>query len=199
MSGILDLLTSQVGQAGLSAITKQLGSDSRQTQAAISTALPLLMGALNRNAQQKGGAEALAGALDKKHDGSILDNLSGFIGGGNFSDGDGILKHVLGGRRSNIEQGVSKASGLDASKVSGLLSMLAPIVMGAIGKQKRSSGLDVGGLMGLLTGEQERAQKAAPNEMGLIGKLLDQDGDGSMVDDVASMGMNLLGKFLKGK
>jgi hypothetical protein len=40
---------------------------------------------------------------------------------------------------------VAKQTGLDTSAISGLLPMLAPIVMGALGREKRQRGMDVGG------------------------------------------------------
>ena len=75
--------------------------------------LPILLAALNRNASNPAGAAALHGALERDHDGSILDNLGGFLGNAQAGPGAGILKHVLGERQESTAQAVGAASGLD--------------------------------------------------------------------------------------
>lgn len=181
-------------------ISKQLGADERSTQQAISGAIPVLVGALARNTSSPRGADALGRALDRDHDGGILDNLQDFLGGGgNTSIGDGILRHVLGQRRSAVENGVGKMSGLSSGQVSQLLAMLAPLVMGALGRQKRRTGLDARDLAGMLSKERSAFERQAPQSMSMLGQLLDQDGDGQIMDDVASVGAGLLGKFLSSR
>ena len=64
----------------------------------------------------------------------------------NQHNGMGILEHVLGGNINNVVQMVSKSSGLDFLKSGQLLKMLAPLVMGTLGKTKKSQGLDLGRL-----------------------------------------------------
>ncbi len=201
MSGsILDLVTQALGSGGTRQISQQLGIDESQASSAIGGAIPVLMGALARNSSSGDGAGALAGALDRDHDGSILDDLGGFLGGGAAeSAGGGILKHVLGGRQPQVEQGIGAASGLDAGKAGALLKMLAPIVMGALGKSKREQNLDAGGLGSILGQEQRRMERKQPGLGGMLGSLLDQDGDGSAMDDLAKIGGGLLGGLFGGR
>ncbi len=201
MSGsILDVVTQALGSGGARQISQQLGIDEGTANAAIGGAIPVLMGALARNASSGNGAGALAGALDRDHDGSILDDLGGFLGGGGAeSAGAGILKHVLGGRQPQVEQGIGAASGLDPAKAGVLLKMLAPIVMGALGKTQRSQGLDSGGLGAILGQEQRRMERKEPGLGGMLGSLLDRDGDGSAMDDLAKIGGSLLGGLFGGR
>ncbi len=196
---LLDILGQVAGGDTVRTLSKQIGADEGATAKAISGALPMLISALAKNAGSSGGAEALSGALSRDHDGSVLDNVAGFLGQGNqaSSMGEGILKHVLGGRRGNVEQGLSKVSGLDAGSVGKLLPMLAPLVMGALGKQQRSGGMDAGALAQMLGQESARAERREPAAMGMLGKLLDSDGDGQIGDDVAKLGTSLLGSFLR--
>lgn len=185
---MLDLLQQRLGGDAVQQISRQLGTDHGTTQTAIAAALPMLFGALARNAQNPQGAGALANALQQDHDGSILDDVVGYLGGGQSADGNAILGHVLGARQQTVQQGLGQATGLDASKAGMLLSMLAPLVMGALGKTARERGLDPGGLAGMLGGEQQRAVQAAPGGvMGVLGKLLDRDGDGSVMDDIGGL------------
>lgn len=200
MNGILDLLADNIGGAQMGQLASAIGADERQTQTAVAAALPAILAAMNRNTNTTQGAQSLARALERDHDGSLLDNLGGFLGGqmtGKAADGGGILGHILGGQRPQLEQGVAKASGLDMNQVARLLPILAPIVMAALGRRKRQARLDEAGLSGILAQEATRAQQAAPD--GLLGALsgfLDKDGDGNIQDDLlASAGRAALGKL----
>ncbi len=188
---LLDILTEQLGGDGLKAISRQLGLSQLDTGRALSATLPTLLGALAKNSSNQQGAEALTNALQRDHDGSIFDNLSGFLGNAASGPGDGILKHVLGDRRASVENSLSKNSGLGAEQIGQLLTMVAPLVMGALGKAQRQEGLDAAGVSNLLAGERKRVVRES-SAMGFL-SLLDSDGDGSVLDDVTG----LLGKFLK--
>ncbi len=105
-------------------------------------AMPILLGAMKRNASSDDGATNLMNALNNKHDCSILDNLSGLLGGevneDVKQDGLGILGHVLGGSQNNAVQALSKKSGLDTNSVMQILQVAAPILLGYFGKQEQS-------------------------------------------------------------
>ncbi|MGB3607649.1 MAG: DUF937 domain-containing protein [Psychroserpens sp.] len=190
MSGILDLLNSDLGKTIISGVSGSTGTDERKTNSVLTMALPVLMKAMERNASTSQGAEGLMGALSKKHDGSILDNLSGLFGGGVDDavkkDGSDILGHVLGNKQQGVEKIIGEKSGVDASSVSNILKIAAPLLMGYLGKQaqqrKVNSSNDLGGLLGgLLGGNSSNAEQS------FLEKILDADGDGSVIDDVAGM------------
>lgn len=195
---ISNLIKGPVGEQIISSVANQLGINNQQAQSAVATAVPFLLTALSKNAAN-GDAENIVNALNTKHDGGILDNLSGFLNGGNFSDGIGILGHVLGNRQPQVEQSISKNSGLNVSQVSQILAILAPIVMGYLGKQKNANNLDANGLTSLLGGMLSGASQTNQKEMSMIEKLLDQNGDGSIMDDAMNIGSKLLGGLFGGK
>lgn len=185
---LLDMLQQQLGGDAVKQISGQLGADHGTTQTAIAAALPMIVGALARNTQDPAQAGALSNALSKDHDGSILDDVTGYLSrGGNSADGNAILGHVLGDRTDAVATGLSHVSGLDPAKAATLLSMLAPLVMGALGKAQRQGGLDPGALAGMLGGEHQQAMNAAPGVMGMLGKFLDRNNDGSVLDDIGGM------------
>ncbi len=195
MSSIFEALTEQLGGNVVEQISRQIGADPSSTKNAMPAALGTLMAALAGNAAKSGGAEALSNALDRDHDGSVLDNLGGFLS--NPQGGGGILKHVLGGKQSAVEAGISQKTGLDAGSVGQLLQVLAPVVLGALGKAKRSGNLDAGSLAGMLAGERQQVAKKAPQGLDLLGGL-DADGDGQILDDIASkVGGSLLKNLFK--
>ena len=180
MSSMTDLLLDQLGDNGLASLSQALGSNPDATKNATMAALPLLFGALAKNASTDDGASALAGALDRDHDGSVLEGLTGAFAGQDRSIGDGILKHVLGGRRQTAEAGIAQASGLDPAQASTMLATLAPLVMGTLGKAKRDRGLDAGGVSDLLRGEGSQTKE----RLGGLAALIDRDGDGNVADDL---------------
>ena len=190
MSGILDLLNSDLGKTIISGVSNQTNQPQSKTQDVLTMALPVLMTAMKRNASTPQGAEGLLGALNSKHDGSILDNLGGLFSGGVDSnvldDGGKILGHVLGGKQQNVQMALSQKSGVDAGSVAQILKVAAPILMGLIGSQAKkqnvsnASGLD--GLLGGLLGGS-----SAQHEQSFLESMLDADGDGSIIDDVAGM------------
>lgn len=200
MSALEALLARLGGGDNLTQISRQLGTDERTTQTAMSAALPTILAALSRNASKPEGAESLNGALARDHDGSVLDDITGFLKRGETRDGSGILEHVLGSRRQTVQGGVSKASGMDRESTSKLMEMLAPLVMGALGKEKRENGLDPNGLSSFLNRKEAEVRREAPHEMSLAGKLLDADKDGDVdLSDWIKHGSGLVGKlFSKG-
>ena len=196
---LMNIIAQVAGGDTTRQISQQLGVDEKSAETAISGALPVLIGALARNSASTDGAKSLSKALDRDHDGSVLDDIAGFLGSGQSgSMGEAILGHVLGGRRDAVETGIGRASGLNASQVSQLMAMLAPLVMGALGREKRRNGLDASGLSDVL-GRQRSAIEGQGQLGGLLGQLLDQDGDGQIMDDVANLSAGLLGKFMRSR
>ena len=181
--GVLDLMANQMG-----------GADRDQTAAAANGIISTLISAISKNAATPEGANSLVSALDRDHDGSLLDDVVGFLGGGrqasnaSMLNGAGILKHVLGGRQNNVVDMIGRMTGLDQSNVGKMMIMLAPMVMGALGKARSNDGLRVDGISKLLT-QTVQSESQQRSEMSLISRFLDQDGDGSIMDDLANMGM----------
>jgi hypothetical protein len=199
MSSLMEILGPVLGGGALQGIARQAGVQPAQAESAIGMALPVLIGALNRNAQDPQGAASLDKALGRDHDGSLLDDLGGLLGGGgNASAGAAILGHVLGGRQTAVENQIGQATGLDKAQVGQILALLAPIVMAALGRARgqQGGGFDLGALLG---GAQADVQQRAPQSADLLTRILDRDGDGSVADDVAQMGAGLLGSLFGGK
>lgn len=195
MAQLIDLVQERLDDDAISQLSRQLGTDPDTTRQAIPAALTALLGGLSQNAAQPQGAQQLAGALSRDHDGSILDDLLGALGGSGLGQqGGSILGHVFGGRRPAVENQVGQATGLDAGTAGRLLMMLAPLVLGALGRTQRQRGLDAGGLSDILGGERRRIEQANPGNRGLLDSLLDRDGDGQIMDDLAGMAGDFLNR-----
>lgn len=190
MAGLLDLLNSDLGKQLISGASAQTGASESKTAEVLSMALPVLLGAMKKNVQTQEGASGLLGALSNKHDGSILDNLGSLLGGGNvdqsvMNDGAGILGHVLGGKQPVVENTLSQKTGLDAGTIGQILKIAAPILLGVIGKQTKQNDVNdssaLSSILGSMLGGQPKGNQS------LIESLIDADGDGSVLDDVAGM------------
>jgi len=207
MATLTDELASQLQGAPVRQVAQQLGIDSSQASSAISAALPLLMGALGRNASQPEGAQALFGALQKDHAGGDIGSVLGAVLGGaqgRQTDGAAILGHIFGGRQERAQAGVAQASGLQGGQANQLLRILAPIVMAYLAKRMFQQGggardgaatnanADV--LSGILGQEQQEIRQQGGLGGGLLGAVLDQDGDGQLgIGDLMKIGGGLLG------
>jgi hypothetical protein len=190
MNAMTQVITQQLTGGAVSSIAQRLGISESTVNTAVQIAVPLLIAALARNAAQPEGAQALHQAINNDHDGSIFDNLMGYLGSPQSGDGAGILGHVLGGQQSAVQNKLAQATGMDPSSAGGLLQTLAPLVMGAVGQTQQQNGLDASGLSQMLNNQQQEAQTNAPDVMGMLSSMLDQNKDGSSVDDLQRLAAN---------
>jgi len=201
MSGLMDMITQQLGGSMMDQLAQKVGGNSDGVKRAAATAVPMIIAALKKNASSRQGAESLAKALDKKHsnnDGGMLGNLGGLLGGSSMQDGSKILGHVFGGRQENMASQLGKATGLGGKGAGDLMSMLAPMVMGALGQAKSQGNIGVSGLQDLLNQENNSIQQRQPKQMGMIEGMLDSDGDGDVdLSDILKKGSGLLSGFFK--
>ena len=141
--GLLDQLQGQP----MNLIGQRLGLSSTQAASAVSAALPLLLGALGRNARRPDGARNLFGALERDHMGQDPQSVLGSaVEGG--QKGDRILRHVFGAQEPVAAQGLATASGVAPDHAQVLLRWLAPVAMAYVAKQ--------------LFERRQRASEAAP-------------------------------------
>lgn len=130
-------------------------------------------------------------ALDEEHDGSVLGDIAGMLGGG---AGAGILKHVLGGKQNAVAADGGPTADPDGAQAAKLLAMLAPMVMAALGSAKRSKGLDAGGRATMLGEERTAIGAKSDGGLGSLLQLIDADKDGSVIDDVGGMLGRMFGR-----
>lgn len=219
-ASLLDDLLAQFQGGASDQIAQQLGTDSNTASNAISAALPMIVGALERNAQSPQGASDLLGALQRDHSGGDAMDLGGLMGallGGGQSgsaggagdllggllggapatrqlNGSGILGHIFGGSQARAEAGLGQAAGLDSGKAGSLLKMLAPMVMAFLANKVKGNNLDANGLGQALGAERSRVQSQGGIGGTLMNAVLDQDGDGDIdLSDLLKVGGSLLG------
>lgn len=173
---------------------QQLGLDPKHTEGAIQAALPLLLGAMGRNAADQRGAQALHQAATRDHAGLDFGSVLGSVlGGQGQQTGSAILGHIFGQRQQRASAGLGKVAGLDGAQASQLLATLAPLVMNLLGKQTQQGNLGAGGLGDLLGSAARSASGGSPD---LLSAVLDRDGDGDVdFADLMQGGGGLLGSM----
>ena len=96
MNAITQMITQQLGGSAARTIAQRFGISEATANTAIQMAIPLLVTALARNASQPQEAANLHQAVANDHNGSIFDNLMGYLGNPQSANGAGILGHVFG-------------------------------------------------------------------------------------------------------
>jgi len=192
LEALLGLLQGQ----DLGQLAEQVGGNEGQVKNGVMAALPAMLTALSKNTGTEKGAQELNNALEKKHDGSILDNLSGYLSNPDLKDGAGILNHLFGNQTSNVANAVSQSSGLDTNGSMKMLQMLAPILMGMLGQQKKQNNLDAEGIGNLtsMLASNFGSEAGASGIMEAVTNLLDANKDGNVMDDI----MGMVGKLFGG-
>jgi Bacterial protein of unknown function (DUF937) len=186
---IVSIIMQFMGPAIVSKLAGSLGINSTIAQKAIGAALPAILAGIMGKASQPGGAGIL-GDLIGKQDPGLLGNLAGMIGGSQQSQiaqqGSSVLGSLLGGSQLGALTGaLGKFTGANDTATTGLLGMLAPIVLGSLGQQQKSMGLDAGGLAKMLMGQKDNISAAMPGD---FAKML---GGSGLLDSIGGGGSTL--------
>lgn len=184
MSGIQDLIQRQLTPDTINQISQQIGADPATTRQAVDAAVPMMMGGMAQHASSPQGASAIEAAAGE-HAG-MLDGLGGMLGGGGLNGvlgglggmlggagAGGILGSILGGSHSQVQDGVTQASGLDRQKAGKLLMVLAPIVLAAIASHKRQTNATSTQISSDLQREAE-VHASHPQFGGILGGILNK-------------------------
>ena len=172
---LLDLITGNTGNQVAEQAENKMGISKSQIIALLAVAAPLVISYLRNKSKNAADAEALNNALDKDHDGSILNDPSQALN--RQDEGGSILNHVFGSDKQNVENQLSQSTGISMDKIGPALAMLAPIIMGYIGQQKQANNTGAGGLGDLLGGIMGNATNEAQASSGnsitdLLGSVL---------------------------
>lgn len=193
MFSLQDLLGQQQGNEALSQISNQVGAEPSAVNSAISLALPAILGGMAQRQQQPEYAPVINNAIMHEQ-GGILDNLGGLFGGGGFNPmtSAGILGTIFGNNQTQVASQIGQQSGLNTGQVASILMLLAPIVLGYLGRRQSQQNLDAGGIGSMLGGYQQQIQQQ-PGIGGMLGGLLDSNRNGSSLDEL----IGLAGGFLR--
>lgn len=189
---LIDLITGHAGTQVAEQAENKFGVSKNQMIALAAVAAPLIISYLKKKSQEDPNeAEALNNALDKDHDGSILDNPAQAVE--RQEEGGSILSHIFGGQKPAVENQLAQSTGISMDKIGPLMGMLAPLVMGYIGRQKQQNGVTSGGglgdlLGGILGGAHNQVQQQPSNPLNnILGSVLgggQAHGSGNPLNDI---------------
>ncbi|WHF51124.1 DUF937 domain-containing protein [Chryseobacterium gotjawalense] len=185
---LIDLITGNTGNQVAADAENKFGISKNQIIALLAVAAPLVISYLRKKSQDNPQeAEALNNALDKDHDGSILNDPS--QAAARQQEGASILDHVFGSQKPDVENQLSEKTGISVDKIGPILAMLAPVIMGFIGKEKQATGVNSGGGLGDLLGgilgnatsqvQQQQAQGNSNPLTEILGSVLGSAKQGS--------------------
>jgi|EndMetStandDraft_7_1072992.scaffolds.fasta_scaffold08423_3 hypothetical protein len=147
-------------------IASVLGLDRNVTQKAVAGAIPALLASLADVASSPNGARQLTNTLTQQS--SSLESLKNLVGGAGQNllaeTGSNMLSGLFGGGTlDTMAQTIGKFAGIGEGTSKSMLGMLGPVVLGALGQQQRSAGLDASGLASLLTSQKDQIAAAMPS------------------------------------
>lgn len=155
-------------------LSTAVGAKPEQVERLTELSLPTLLAALKRNSSSQEGAEALARALDQHKDDPV-DNVPAYLRKADTNDGSKILQHIFGNDNQRVQSTLAKETGMDPDQVSGVLTRMAPMLLGMLGQQKAQQNLAPSGISGLLSsllgGATQYQQPQQPQPSGLGGLL----------------------------
>lgn len=188
---LIDLITGNAGNQVAADAENKFGISRNQVIALLAVAAPLVISYLRKKSQENPAeADALNNALDRDHDGSILNDPS--QAAARQAEGGSILDHIFGDQKASVENQLSQNTGISMDKIGPILGMLAPLIMGYIGKEKQANGVTSGGLGdllgGILGGAQNQAQAEPSNPLNdILGEVLgsgQQQSSGNPLNDI---------------
>ena len=180
---ILEAVLNAQGGAAAREAGRSVGLSQEQTSAAMAALVPALAAGLQRNATQQGGLDALLGALSGGGHARYVDQPSMLGRQETVTDGNAILGHILGSRDVSraVATQASAQTGIGEDVLKKLLPIVATLVMGSLAKQQFT--------------QQPNRATASGDLFGMLTPMLDQNRDGSMVDDI----LRNVGKFMGGR
>lgn len=189
---LMDLFSGKMDSGFLNSLAGSVGAEPQKVAGLAHMGIPLLLQALQRNTETPGGARSLTSALEKHQDADLKD-LGRFLGGVDKKDGAKILTHIFPGREGGeVKKKLADQTGLKTAQVTALLGVLAPMVLGFLGNQKKERRLDSGGVQNLLAGLVSSG--GGGNLLGMAARMLDSNNDGNVMDDLGRMLGGFLGK-----
>lgn len=191
--GLLDgLMSNAFNDQVVDNLSNQIGASKSQTQSALGSLLPILLNSVSKQGNnQSSGLGSFVSLLDMDKDGSILDDVAGFVLSGKQTNAGSILGSLLGGNQQQVQGYVSDDSGLSSQAAGKLMELAAPVVMSYLGRQNKQSSSGIGDLLGGFLGDMNQK---APQSSSVIDQLLD-DNKSTVDNDIAKLGSSLLGSL----
>ncbi|MFC2085407.1 DUF937 domain-containing protein, partial [Bacteroidota bacterium] len=172
MANFIDEFLKSMGPQVSKEMSSKLKINEDTAQQIVPQVIPMILGGLKKQKDERGGDARVDHILNKYGSQDVLNDVPGlFSKVEQESNPDPTLGGLLGDAGTQASNLFGKQFSLDSGLVSKIIPMVAPLVLGALTKKRDTDGAGSSG----------------------IGALLDQDGDGSVLDDVGGFLMQGLG------
>ncbi|AMM51934.1 hypothetical protein TH61_13115 [Rufibacter sp. DG15C] len=185
MADLLDTLRGYITPDLISRTSSQLGESEPATEKAFNGVLPTVLGGLVHRASEPGGIGSIFNLIRQSGD-SALNNLTNTVPGapdGTLPAGNQFLSSIFGNNQSGISNALSSYAGIKSTSVTAILSYIAPLVLGFLGKKTQEDRLDEAGFSSYLNSQKSSIMNALPAG---IGSLLGIGGLGGAAATAAS-------------
>jgi OmpA-OmpF porin, OOP family len=148
-----------------------LGEKEEKVKTAIEGLIPTFVGGLMKRASNEAGATTLMNVVKKgNHDGSIIEQLDDLLKNkenfaGFVEKGNSVVSMLLPDKKSSIATMISQFAGVRNSSATSLLSVVAPLVVGKLGKLVSAQGLDKTGLANAILDQRSILLDETPEDL----------------------------------
>jgi hypothetical protein len=142
MAGFIDEFMKTYGPEVTKQMSANFGLDQSTVQKLIPQLVPLILGGLKRQKDERGGEARVDHILNKYGDQSVLDNIQDLISNkASASAVDPNLGGLLGTEGGlQAAQVLGKSLNIDASKIMKMIPALAPLILGALTRKRDTGG-----------------------------------------------------------
>jgi Bacterial protein of unknown function (DUF937) len=153
---LLDMVKGQLTETVLGQLGKAVNLSPSDVSKAMNVIVPAQVSVLAQHGATPQGAQGLLGLLGNFANMGNFGSLLGMAGGagGLLKIGETVLPALLGGKLPGVLSGLASHTGLGQGAIGGLMSMAGPLILGQLGSHAKTTGMDAGGLGGLLGGLQ---------------------------------------------
>jgi len=176
----MDIIKLLLGSSGgmIDAMSQKSGLAANDVEAVVSKIAPIFMPKANENFRSDADSSNFLEMIRR----SNLDEMTDTPQNISVAEGNELLGVLTGSKENSnaLASDVGSQLGISADSIKTLLPMIAPMIAGMLNNQLKASNLqdsaDSGSMMSMLT------------------QFLDQNKDGSIVDDIFRIAGNFLGK-----
>lgn len=146
-----------------------LGQPADKIQNGLRSVIPTFLKGLVDKGSSQEGAESLVNLASR--DGVESTTPPNLNDANYLSKGDDAVKGIFGSNLNQVTSSLGSSTGLNSSSVTKLMGMIAPMIMGVLGRKIKNENLNANGLMGFLS--QQKSALAGASAISGAGSLKD--------------------------
>lgn len=190
---INNIINSVIADQLSKSVSQKINISEDKSRDVVNMAVPLLVAGLAKNSKNPQEAKNISDAISKDHDGSILNDLSSvLLSGGKEQEGEKIIEHILGNKVTPASKAIGNQVQVNPEQVRKVLTLVAPVVMGAIGSKQKAGGFDSSKLTVFLQDTVTKKVGTSNQQDNLLTQILDQNRNGSVIDELLGFVMKLI-------